>query len=157
MIIARGYDHNWVLRGPVGRGPRLAARAHEPVTGRILEVLTDAPGLQFYAANGLNGALVALGRAYRQSDGLCFEAQRFPDAPNHPNFPSAVLRPGSASAQPPCSASPPMPPSFLMSAMAVEPAAPGRLSCAAGSPRCGQTRVHARLHARIQDRSQPCR
>ncbi len=95
MIIARGYDHNWVLRGPEGRGPRPAARAHEPVTGRILEVLTDAPGLQLYAANGLNGALVGpSGRAYRQSDGLCFEAQRFPDAPNHPDFPSAILRPG---------------------------------------------------------------
>jgi aldose 1-epimerase len=65
------------------------------VTGRILEVLTDAPGLQLYAANGLNGALVGpSGRAYRQSDGLCFEAQRFPDAPNHPDFPSTILRPG---------------------------------------------------------------
>ena len=100
MIIARGYDHNWVLRRPqggtqAGEGPRLAARAHEPMTGRILEVLTDAPGLQLYAANGLNGALVGpSGRAYRQSDGLCFEAQRFPDAPNHPDFPSAILRPG---------------------------------------------------------------
>ena len=56
MIIARGYDHNWVLRKPEGAGPRLAARAHEPVTGRILEVLTDAPGLQLYAGNSLNGA-----------------------------------------------------------------------------------------------------
>ena len=65
------------------------------MTGRILEVLTDAPGLQLYAGNSLNGALVGpSGRAYRQSDGLCFEAQRFPDAPNHPNFPSAILRPG---------------------------------------------------------------
>jgi aldose 1-epimerase len=95
MIIARGYDHNWVLREPEGEGPRLAARAHEPATGRILEVLTDAPGLQLYAANSLNGALVGpSGRAYRQGDGLCFETQRFPDAPNHPNFPSAILRPG---------------------------------------------------------------
>jgi aldose 1-epimerase len=95
MIIARGYDHNWMLRQSKDEAPRLAARAHEPVTGRILEVLTDAPGLQLYSANGLNGALVGpSGRAYRQGDGLCFEAQRFPDAPNHPNFPSAVLRPG---------------------------------------------------------------
>jgi len=95
MIIARGYDHNWVLREAEGRGPSLAARAHDPVTGRILEVLTDAPGLQLYSANGLNGALVGpSGRAYRQGDGLCFEVQRFPDAPNHANFPSAVLRPG---------------------------------------------------------------
>jgi len=95
LIIARGYDHNWVLRQQQGEGPRLAARAHEPVTGRILEVLTDAPGLQLYAGNSLNGAVVGpSGRAYRQSDGLCFETQAFPDAPNHPNFPSAILRPG---------------------------------------------------------------
>jgi aldose 1-epimerase len=95
MVIARGYDHNWVLRQSKDVAPRLAARAHEPVTGRILEVLTDAPGLQLYSANGLNGALVGpSGRAYRQGDGLCFETQRFPDAPNHPGFPSAILRPG---------------------------------------------------------------
>ncbi len=98
MVIGHGYDHNWVLCRPqVGAGgvPAPAARAHEPVTGRILEVLTDAPGLQLYSANGLNGALVGpSGRAYRQGDGLCFETQRFPDAPNHADFPSAILRPG---------------------------------------------------------------
>ena len=76
-------------------GVKEPVRAHEPVTGRILEVLTDAPGLQLYAGNSLNGAVVGpSGRAYRQSDGLCFETQAFPDAPNHPNFPSAILRPG---------------------------------------------------------------
>lgn len=95
LLIAHGYDHNWVLRTQSEHGPRPAARAIEPRSGRILDVLTDAPGLQFYTGNGLNGALVGpSGRAYRQGDGFCFETQRFPDAPNHRGFPSAVLRPG---------------------------------------------------------------
>jgi aldose 1-epimerase len=95
LLIGHGYDHNWVLRAPAGDTVRQAARASEPGSGRILDVLTDAPGLQFYTANGLNGTLVGpRGRAYRQSDGFCFETQRFPDAPNQPGFPSAVLRPG---------------------------------------------------------------
>jgi aldose 1-epimerase len=95
LLAALGYDHNWVLRAPAGEQIRPAARALEPRSGRILEVLTDAPGLQFYSGNNLTGALVGpAGRAYRQSDGLCFETQRFPDAPNHPGFPSTVLRPG---------------------------------------------------------------
>jgi aldose 1-epimerase len=95
LLIARGYDHNWVLRGPAGDAVRHAARAFDPRSGRILDVLTDAPGLQFYTGNSLTGALAGpAGKAYRQSDGLCFEAQRFPDAPNQPGFPSAVLRPG---------------------------------------------------------------
>jgi aldose 1-epimerase len=97
LVSAHGYDHNWVLRPPDGDPVRRAARAFDPGTGRVLEVMTDMPGLQFYTANGLNGALVgSSGRAYRQSDGLCFETQRFPDAPNQPGFPSAVLRPGEA-------------------------------------------------------------
>jgi aldose 1-epimerase len=95
LLAARGYDHNWVLRDQVGDVPRQAARAFEPGSGRILDVLTDAPGLQFYTANGLNGALVGpAGRAYRQSDAFCFETQQFPDAPNQRGFPSVVLRPG---------------------------------------------------------------
>jgi aldose 1-epimerase len=95
LLIARGYDHNWVLRPMVGDAPRLAARALEPLSGRVLEVLTDAPGLQFYTGNSLTGALVGpSGRAYRQGDGFCFETQLFPDAPNQPGFPPAVLRPG---------------------------------------------------------------
>jgi aldose 1-epimerase len=95
LLIARGYDHNWVLRGQPGGEPRQAARAVEPRSGRILDVLTDAPAIQFYTGNSLDGALVGpTRRAYRQGDGLCFETQRFPDAPNQPGFPSAVLRPG---------------------------------------------------------------
>jgi aldose 1-epimerase len=95
LLIAHGYDHNWVLRAPVGAGLRQAARAIDPRSGRVLDVLTDAPGLQFYTANGLNGSLVGpSGRAYRQGDAFCFETQQFPDAPNQPSFPSAILRPG---------------------------------------------------------------
>ena len=95
LLIGRGYDCNWVLRPPAGGPLRPAARAFEPKSGRVLEVLTDAPGLQFYTGNGLNGSLLGpSGRAYRQGDGFCFETQRFPDAPNQPSFPSAVLRPG---------------------------------------------------------------
>lgn len=95
LLQAHGYDHNWVLRPAAGGGPRHAARALEARSGRVLDVLTDSPGLQFYTGNGLNGALVGpAGRAYRQSDGFCFETQQFPDAPNQPGFPSAVLRPG---------------------------------------------------------------
>ena len=95
LLIAHGYDHNWVLRTPSGDAPRQAARAVEPRSGRILDVLTDAPGLQFYTGNGLNGALVGRsGRAYRQSDGFCFETQQFPDAPNQRGFPPTILQPG---------------------------------------------------------------
>jgi aldose 1-epimerase len=95
LLIAHGYDHNWVLRAHAVDVPRHAARALDPRSGRILDVLTDAPGLQFYTSNGLNGSLVGpSGRAYRQSDGFCFETQQFPDAPNQRGFPSAVLRPG---------------------------------------------------------------
>ena len=95
IVRARGYDHNWVLRNPSSNLLATAARAFEPTTGRILEVLTDAPGLQVYTANDLSGTLVGPGgKVYRQGDGICFETQRFPDAPNQPTFPSAVLRPG---------------------------------------------------------------
>jgi aldose 1-epimerase len=95
LLIAHGYDHNWVLRPAPAGGLRPVARAYEPTTGRVLDVMTDRPGLQLYSANGLNGSLVGpSGRSYRQSDGLCFETQGFPDAPNQPGFPSAVLRPG---------------------------------------------------------------
>jgi len=95
LTLARGYDHNWVLRRTAGGGLLKAARAFEPKSGRILDVLTDRPGLQFYTGNSLNGALVGPGGSvYRQSDGLCFETQAFPDSPNQPAFPSSVLRPG---------------------------------------------------------------
>jgi aldose 1-epimerase len=92
--IARGYDHNFVLRGPAGT-LRLAARLSDPASGRTLELSTDAPGLQVYSGNSLNGAMIGkAGRAYRQGDGIALEAENFPDAVNHPAFPSARLDPG---------------------------------------------------------------
>ncbi|AYA37817.1 galactose mutarotase [Hymenobacter oligotrophus] len=87
-----GYDHNWVLRG---EGFRLVAEAHEPATGRTLQVLTDQPGIQFYAGNFLAGTLTGKqGRAYPKHGGFCLETQHFPDSPNQPAFPNTVLQPG---------------------------------------------------------------
>jgi aldose 1-epimerase len=96
-----GYDHCWVLSGPREKGITLAARLHDPKSGRILEVFTNQPAVQFYAANwvdeshfrGENPAGKG-GRAYGKRSGCCLETENFPDAPNHPDFPSAVLRPG---------------------------------------------------------------
>jgi aldose 1-epimerase len=91
---AGGYDHCFVLRGAEGR-LRPAARLHDPASGRVLELSTTEPALQLYTANGL-GALAGRGGAvYRRHHGVCLEAQRLPDAPNHPEFPSARLDPGS--------------------------------------------------------------
>jgi aldose 1-epimerase len=94
LIIGRGYDHNWVLDRR-GSGLELAARARDPKSGRVLEVLTDQPGMQFYSGNFLDGTLVGTsGHMYRQGDGFALETQHYPDSPNHPNFPSTVLAPG---------------------------------------------------------------
>jgi aldose 1-epimerase len=94
LVIGRGYDHNWVLDRH-GSGLELAARLKDPKSGRVLEVLTVEPGIQFYSGNFLDGTLYGTsGRAYRQGDGLALETQHYPDSPNHPNFPSTVLRPG---------------------------------------------------------------
>ncbi|HEY5806895.1 MAG TPA: hypothetical protein VIT67_02965, partial [Povalibacter sp.] len=90
----RGYDHNYVLRGPVGT-VRLAARLEDPDSGRVMELLTAAPGVQFYSGNFLDGTVTGKsGRIYRQGDGLCMEPQVFPDTPNRADFPSARLDPG---------------------------------------------------------------
>ena len=89
-----GYDHNWVLNGEAGT-LRLAARVSEPTTGRVMEVLTTEPGVQFYAGNFLDGSNVGKGGArYAYRNGFCLETQRFPDSPNRPEFPSTVLHPG---------------------------------------------------------------
>ncbi len=88
------YDHNFVLNDWDG-SLRLAAHLHESTTGRVLEILTTQPGIQFYNGNFLDGSAVGKnGIAYEKYAGLCLEPQHFPDAPNHPNFPSTVLRPG---------------------------------------------------------------
>lgn len=97
IVIGRGYDHNWVLNRPnfEDTSLMLAARVYEPSYGRILEVWTTEPGIQFYAGNFLVGTLVGTsGHLYRQSDALALETQHFPDSPNQPDFPSVVLRPG---------------------------------------------------------------
>ena len=94
LVIGRGYDHNWVLDRH-GSGLELAARVVEPRSGRVLEVITDQPGIQFYSGNFLDGTLVGTsGRMYRQGDGFALETQHYPDSPNHSNFPSTVLAPG---------------------------------------------------------------
>lgn len=93
LKIANGYDHCWVLRGE--KNLRLAARVVEPQSGRKLELFTDQPGLQFYTGNFLNGTARGKGGAnYPFRTAFCLEPQNFPDSPNHPEFPSAVLRPG---------------------------------------------------------------
>ena len=97
IVLARGYDFTYVLDSwdPANRDPVLVARVSDPTSGRLLEVLSTEPGLQFYSGNFLDGTLVGSGgKVYRQADGFCLETQHFPDAPNHPNFPSIVLRPG---------------------------------------------------------------
>ena len=93
LILAHGYDHNWVLNH-TGSGLGLAARAVDPASGRVLTTYTDQPGVQMYTGNFLVGELVGTtGKAYRQSDGFTLETQHFPDSPNHANFPSTVLNP----------------------------------------------------------------
>ena len=89
-----GYDHNYVLNSR-GRSPALAAHVYEPKTGRVMEVLTTEPGIQLYTGNFLDGELTGHGGVvYNKHAGLCLETQQFPDAVNHPNFPSTILRPG---------------------------------------------------------------
>ena len=90
----RGYDHNWVLNRS-GLGLQPAARLVDPKSGRTLDVATTEPGLQFYSGNFLDGTITGKGgHVYRHRTGLCLETQHYPDSPNHPNFPSTILRPG---------------------------------------------------------------
>ncbi|WP_405590481.1 aldose epimerase family protein [Streptomyces sp. NBC_01190] len=94
LLTGQGYDLNWAVNGG-GGSPTLAAHAVDPHSGRTLSVWTTQPGIQFYSGNFLTGTLVGTGHtAYRQSYGFALETQNFPDAPNHPDFPSSVLRPG---------------------------------------------------------------
>lgn len=94
LQFAGGYDHNWVLDHPPGE-LALAARVYEPLTGRVLEVLTTEPGLQFYGGNFLDGTLKnSAGQPYIHRGAFCLEAQHFPDSPNQSTFPSIILRPG---------------------------------------------------------------
>jgi aldose 1-epimerase len=89
-----GYDHNWVLRRE-GSGLAHAARLVEPTSGRTLDMYTTEPGLQFYSGNFLDGTITGKGgQVYGHRYGLCLETQHYPDSPNHPQFPSTILRPG---------------------------------------------------------------
>jgi aldose 1-epimerase len=92
VVAVHGVDHNFVLRGA---GMRHAATLSSARTGSLIELHTDQPGLQVYTGNGLDGSRPsAEGGRYRQGDGIALEPQLFPDSPNRPDFPSAVLRPG---------------------------------------------------------------
>ena len=89
-----GYDHNWVLNKP-GSESSLIGTLYHPASGRLMEVYTTQPGVQFYTGNFLNGSLTGKGaKKYIQHSGLCLETQHFPDSPNQPSFPNTILRPG---------------------------------------------------------------
>lgn len=94
LTFGKGYDHNWVLKN-YDKNVRQVAELYEPKSGRVMIVLTDQPGLQFYSGNFLDGTIKGKsGISYQHRTGLCLEAQCYPDSPNKPNFPSVVLRPG---------------------------------------------------------------
>ncbi len=94
IALGPGYDHNFVLNH-AGPSLALAARVTEPKTGRVMEVLTTEPGLQFYTSNFLDGTLKGVGgKVYPRRSAFCMETQHFPDSPNHPAFPSTTLKPG---------------------------------------------------------------
>jgi aldose 1-epimerase len=97
LVFGKGYDHNWVLaRSDGGNHAALAAEAYDPKSGRRLEVLTTEPGVQFYSGNFLDGSAKGKGnKVYGRRAAFCLETQHFPDSPNHPNFPSTLLKPGS--------------------------------------------------------------
>jgi aldose 1-epimerase len=90
----KGYDHNWVLNR-TGNGLQHAVRVLEPKSGRVIDIATTEPGVQFYSGNFLDGTIKGKGgRVYKHRSGFCLETQHFPDSPNHPNFPSTILQPG---------------------------------------------------------------
>jgi aldose 1-epimerase len=89
-----GYDHNYVISMEGSKTPVFAVRVREPKSGRIMEVLTTQPGVQFYTGNFLDGSLKGIGGAYKKQYGFCLETQHFPDSPNQPRFPSSILEPG---------------------------------------------------------------
>ncbi|HEY4843182.1 MAG TPA: aldose epimerase family protein [Terriglobales bacterium] len=94
LHLGRGYDHNWVPDNKTGKLAE-AAELFDPSSGRVLKVLTDQPGIQFYSGNFLDGSVKGKGgKPYGQHAALCLETQHFPDSPNHPDFPSTELKPG---------------------------------------------------------------
>jgi aldose 1-epimerase len=98
LRIGLGYDHNFVLDRPANSTElQLAAKVYEPTSGRVMEILTTEPGIQFYCGNFLDGRLVGKsGKPYLHRGGFCLETQHYPDSPNQAAFPSTILRPGQA-------------------------------------------------------------
>lgn len=94
IVLGRGYDHNFALDKGITAQPELAARLEDPISGRVLEVLSTEPGLQVYSGNFLDGTLIGKGgHVYRMGDGIALEPQKFPNAPNEPGFASARVEP----------------------------------------------------------------
>jgi len=97
--VTGGYDHNFVINN-YDKSLQLAARVYEPTTGRVMEIYTTEPGIQFYSGNFLDGTIIGKkGKVYQKHYGFCLETQHFPDSPNNPNFPSTILRPGELYSQ----------------------------------------------------------
>jgi aldose 1-epimerase len=95
LKFGKGYDHNWVLDHKATHSPAPAAEVYDPQSGRVMDVLTTEPGIQFYTGNFLDGTVQGKdGKAYPHRGALCLETQHFPDSPNHPDFPSTELKPG---------------------------------------------------------------
>ena len=94
LRIGRGYDHNFVLNQQPGQALTLAAMVREPQSGRVMQVYTQEPGIQFYSGNFLDGSQQGKQGAIRYRGALCLETQHFPDSPNQPHFPNTILRPG---------------------------------------------------------------
>ena len=94
LRLGSGYDHNFVLKKSHPGALEVAARVVDPASGRVLEVLSQEPGIQFYSGNFLNDQISGKGRIYGHRGGFCLEPQHFPDSPNRPDFPSTILRPG---------------------------------------------------------------
>jgi aldose 1-epimerase len=94
LSLGAGYDHNFVLNKSAPEALEVAARVVDPASGRVLEVLTQEPGIQFYSGNFLHDGVSGKGRIYGHRSGFCLEPQHFPDSPNRADFPSTILRPG---------------------------------------------------------------
>lgn len=91
LILGKGYDHNWIIN-KTGNALTATAKAYEPSSGRVLDVFTTEPGVQFYSGNFLNNIKGKNGKVYQKREGFCLETQHFPDSPNKPDFPSTVLK-----------------------------------------------------------------